>query len=222
MSFFRAWASCRHPSACEPGSVRYMQNRWLAREYLSLFGKGVAMKKSDVKIGGIYAAKVSDKIVPVKIEAVSPLGGWSAVNLMTRKKVHIKSPARLRYPCDRDGAPSYAAIVGQEAPSGPSGEHKAEAQAQGAKKQKRAPRAKRGASAGKLSGLDAAAKVLAEATEPLDCRTIVERAFAKGYWQSEGKTPAATIYSAVIREIAAKGDAARFRKAARGKFELAR
>ena len=72
------------------------------------------------------------------------------------------------------------------------------------------------------SGLDAAAKVLAEAGEPLTCKQIVERAFEKGYWISGGKTPHATIYSSIIREIARKSDQARFRKTARGRFELAR
>ena len=61
-----------------------------------------------------------------------------------------------------------------------------------------------------MSGLDAAAKILAEAGEPLDCRTIVERAFAQKLWSSDGKTPGATIYSAILREIAKKGDASRF------------
>jgi len=73
-----------------------------------------------------------------------------------------------------------------------------------------------------MSGLDAAAKVLAEAGEPLNCKAIVERAFEAGYWQSDGKTPAATIYAAILREIQKKGADARFRKVARGKFELAR
>ena len=73
-----------------------------------------------------------------------------------------------------------------------------------------------------MSGLDAAANVLEEAGEPLSCKAIVERAFEKGYWRSEGKTPAATIYAAILRETQKKGDSARFRKAARGKFELAR
>jgi len=68
--------------------------------------------------------------------------------------------------------------------------------------------------------VDAAAKVLEEAGEPLRCKTIVERAFAAGHWQSEGKTPAATIYSAMLREIQNKGNQARFRKVERGKFKL--
>ena len=49
-----------------------------------------------------------------------------------------------------------------------------------------------------------------------------ERAFEKGYWQSNGKTPHATVYSAILREIQKKGDDARFRKVARAKFTLAR
>ena len=74
----------------------------------------------------------------------------------------------------------------------------------------------------KPSGLDAAAQVLAEAGEPLNAKEMVERMLAQGLWQTGGKTPAATIYSAVIREISVKGDASRFRKVKRGKFELAR
>ncbi len=71
-----------------------------------------------------------------------------------------------------------------------------------------------------MSGLDAAAKVLEGAGEALNCKAIVERAFAASYWQSEGKTPDATMYAAILREIRKKGEAARFRKAARGKFVL--
>ena len=74
---------------------------------------------------------------------------------------------------------------------------------------------------GKMSGLDAAAKVLAEAELPLNTKMIVERAFAKGYWSSSGKTPAATIYSAMLREINAKGAESRFKKTDRGLFTAA-
>jgi len=72
----------------------------------------------------------------------------------------------------------------------------------------------------KMSGLDAAAKVLTEAGEPLNTKTMVERAIEKGYWTTNGKTPAATIYAAIIREIAVKGDASRFAKAERGMFTI--
>ncbi len=71
---------------------------------------------------------------------------------------------------------------------------------------------------GKMSGLDAAAKVLKDAGEPLNCKTIVERAVEKGWWTTNGKTPSATVYAAILREITAKGKDARFRKTERGKF----
>ena len=70
----------------------------------------------------------------------------------------------------------------------------------------------------KPSGLDLAAKVLVDAGEPLKAKQIAERAIAAG-WKTNGKTPEATLYAAMTREIAKKGDAARFRKADRGLFE---
>ena len=81
---------------------------------------------------------------------------------------------------------------------------------------------RRGDKAKKPSGLDAAAKVLGQAKGPLTCGEIVERMLAKGYWSSNGKTPSATIYAAITREIAAKGSASRFVKVERGKFTLAK
>lgn len=73
---------------------------------------------------------------------------------------------------------------------------------------------------GTMSGLDAAAKVLGDAGEALNCKTIVERALEKGLWKTGGKTPSATVYAAIIREIAKKGSDARFQKAERGMFTI--
>lgn len=84
------------------------------------------------------------------------------------------------------------------------------------------PRKKAKRADGTMSGLDAAAKVLADAGEPLNSKTIVERAIEKGYWKTGGKTPAATVYAAILREIQKKGDASRFTKADRGMFTLAK
>lgn len=43
--------------------------------------------------------------------------------------------------------------------------------------------------------------------------------FRQGLWTSPGgKTPHATLYSAILREITAKGDESRFMKTERGKF----
>jgi len=71
----------------------------------------------------------------------------------------------------------------------------------------------------KLSALDAAAKVLADTKQAMNCKELIEALAAKKLWTSPGgKTPHATLYSAIAREIATKGKDARFKKADRGKF----
>ena len=71
----------------------------------------------------------------------------------------------------------------------------------------------------KMSGLDAALKVLGETKQPMTCRELIEAMATKGYWRSpSGKTPHATLYAAILREINAKGKDTRFKKVARGKF----
>jgi hypothetical protein len=71
----------------------------------------------------------------------------------------------------------------------------------------------------KTSALDAAAQVLAEAGEPMNTRQMIEVMAAKGLWTSPGgKTPHATLYSAILRELNEKGKDTRFTKTERGKF----
>jgi hypothetical protein len=75
----------------------------------------------------------------------------------------------------------------------------------------------------KMSAIDAAAKVLGEVGEPMNCQEMIKEMDEKGYWTSPGgKTPHATLYSAILRELNAKGNEARFKKSERGKFTLAR
>jgi hypothetical protein len=63
----------------------------------------------------------------------------------------------------------------------------------------------------KLSALDAAALVLAESGEPLSCPQLIAAMAEKGYWTSPaGKTPAATLYVALTKEIRTKGAKSRF------------
>jgi len=84
-------------------------------------------------------------------------------------------------------------------------------------KKAKTPKAAKPAKEKRLSGLDLAAKVLVESKEPLAAKAIAERAIAAG-WKTSGKTPHATLYAAIIREIAAKGSSARFKKTDRGLF----
>jgi len=73
----------------------------------------------------------------------------------------------------------------------------------------------------KLSAIDAAAKVLEGAKEPMNCKALIETLEKRGLWTSPGgKTPAATLYSAILREITTKGKEARFKKTDRGHFAI--
>jgi hypothetical protein len=58
--------------------------------------RGEAVKKKDVEIGKIYTAKVSSRLVPVRILRESPYGGWDAQNLITTRVVRIATAGRLR------------------------------------------------------------------------------------------------------------------------------
>ncbi len=81
------------------------------------------------------------------------------------------------------------------------------------------PEPKKAAEEKRVSAIDAAAQVLAEAAEPLNAKQLIDAIVAQGLWSSPaGKTPHATLYSAILREIKAKGPGARFTKTERGKF----
>ena len=71
----------------------------------------------------------------------------------------------------------------------------------------------------KLSLLSAALEVLKSDDAALTTKQMVEAAKARNLWTpGAGKTPEQTLYSAIMREIKAKGDASRFVKDARGHF----
>jgi hypothetical protein len=212
------------------------------------------MQKSEVKIGGIYTAKVTNKLVQVRIDAESRYGGWDATNMQTGKKVRIKSAQRLRAAVGDDsakkGKDAKKAKVAAEAQPSPTSTPTIEDVAnvepvaiacpncgsterdedgdcaechepKPAKPQSKPERAraKKEPKARRMSGLDAAAKVLEESGESMNVKQIVELAESKGYWKSPGgKTPWATVYSAIIREVKTRGQDARFRKAERGRF----
>ena len=82
------------------------------------------------------------------------------------------------------------------------------------------PKAPKPAKEKKVSGLDAAFQVLSHTGEPLRCKDMVEKMISTGLWQTGGKTPSATIYSAILREITVKGGDARFTKTDRGLFTI--
>ncbi len=70
--------------------------------------------------------------------------------------------------------------------------------------------------------LDIAAEMIAKSNKPMGCKEIVDRAIEKWLWKTKGQTPSATLYAAIIREIAKKGKDARFKKVDRGLFAAAK
>ena len=164
------------------------------------------MKKSEVKVGHTYWAKVSDRVVQVRIDSRHSRGGWNATNTATGKRIHVKSAQRLR------GATEEAAeepgADGEEKASSPAAEAAA---VQVASEQAGKPK--------RVSALDAAAEVLQTASEPMNCKDLITSMATRGLWTSPaGKTPHATLYSAILRELATRGVKARFRKVERGRF----
>ncbi len=83
----------------------------------------------------------------------------------------------------------------------------------------KAPKAPKEKMPKRVSALDAAAQVVAGAKVPMRAKEMIAEMEAKGLWKSPGgKTPEATLYAAIIREIAARGEKARFKKHERGVF----
>ncbi len=203
------------------------------------------MQRNQVKVGGVYLARLPGGLAPVQIRkerwAGETLKGWIGMNTMTNRVVKISKAQRLR-----PMTPKEAASMRHDAPGGegtpgagtaarsplpPKAGGKARTAAKGGNKKARSspkagPNAARPAKAAAepspktkgMSGLDAAAKILAESKKPMNCKVIVAEAFRRNLWKSEGATPEATIYAAIIREIAAKGDDARFKRIDRGQF----
>lgn len=165
------------------------------------------MKKDDVKVGSTYNAKISDKVVPVRITEERWKGGthagWIGLNTVTKRPVRIKSAAKLR----GEAVAEHSEQLQPEAePKKKPAKHVAGEPVQTPVKAK------------KVSGLDTAARILKDAGKPMNFKEITDAVLASG-WRTNGKTPAATLYAAATREIAAKGKLARFRKTERGLFE---
>lgn len=166
------------------------------------------MNKNEITIGATYIAKVSDTLVEVRIDGENSHGGWDATNLATRKKIRIKSAQRLRRPAKGGETKSEAKAAAKRDPD--------LVPLSDLDKQKK--RSAKAANEKKPSGLDAAAKTLADAGQPMRCKDLVDKMLEGGLWKTGGKTPAATIYAAILREITTKGSDARFKKTDRGLF----
>ena len=156
--------------------------------------------------------KKSSSLVKAEGEAFTEALNAATVEDLERalrfKGLPAKKRTRIQAALDNKRRPKAQA----DAPAQPADQPKAAP--------KRKAKAERPAKTRRPGGLDAAVAVLAEAGKPMNTKDMVERMLSTGLWKTNGKTPAATIYAAIIREIAKKGDKSRFRKTDRGMFEL--
>ena len=54
------------------------------------------MKRAEVKLGAVYRVKVSGILADVRLDEESPHGGWWGTNLATKRRIRIRTAAKLR------------------------------------------------------------------------------------------------------------------------------
>jgi hypothetical protein len=163
------------------------------------------MKKNEIKVGGLYRAKVSDKVVTVRIDSTHGKGGWNATNTATGKRIRIKSAQRLR-----------GAVKGGSKAKGAT---KTKTTTKATTKKAKSTKATSEKKPKRVSALAAAAQVLAKAGKPMRVKELIAAMSEQGLWKSPGgRTPHATLYAAMLRESRDKGSASRFKRVDRGQF----
>jgi hypothetical protein len=126
------------------------------------------------------------------------------------------SPGRAKGPAQAKGRPQPTAIATPAPQASETPAPSAEPRTANRCGPQQAPGAK------KMSCLDAAAKLLTETGQSMTCQELIAALAAQGYWTSPaGKTPQASLYAAIVRELRTKKDQARFRKIAPGRFARA-
>jgi outer membrane biosynthesis protein TonB len=159
--------------------------------------------------------QAGDEGIPV--ESTSAVPGPEPAATDEAVPVEMPAPEAATTPTTPEQAPATEVPAAEPLPAA-QGPAEAAPPVVKAKRQRKAPKEPKEK---KLSAIDAAAKVLQEAGTQMTTQEMIAAMAAKGYWSSPGGlTPAATLYSAILREISTKGNGARFTKTERGKFAL--
>lgn len=185
--------------------------------------KKIPAKKTPAKKPAAKPTKPAKKPAPPATEAAPPYPGYEPYDVVQvcddgtwTDFDTIRTPEegeQARKLCELTGERTYRIVAGDKqtvkvAPLEPKPEPKTRT-----KKARPEPKPK------KVSALDAAAKVLATTGEPMTTKAMIEAMTERGLWTNPGgKTPQATLYAAILREVATKGTKARFRKTAPGHF----
>jgi hypothetical protein len=175
------------------------------------------MKLENVKVGETYTLAVGKNKVAVVVKDVDAKGKITVASA-SGKQMTVADAGRLTVRTVADGVGRPSAKGATHGASRKASTPKATKAASGRNVgQQGAPQAKE-----KRVGLvDAAILVLHEAgNKPMNVKAIIEAILARKLWSTNGKTPAATLYSSILREIQKKGSEARFKKVDRGQFAL--
>ena len=170
--------------------------------------------KRKIEIGKVYSAKVGGAFLPVRIDKSLGHGRYEGIAMPSGKTVKTCTDAikgdgetpeqwKAKRTPKVDETPEPVPAAKTEKPKG---------KAPGAPKaaKVRTPKGPRHSLA------NAAILVLSKAAEPMNAKAIVERATVDGLYEpGNGKTPEATLYSAMLRD-----KKARFNKAERGVWTL--
>jgi hypothetical protein len=206
------------------------------------------MNKNEIEVGGKYEAKAGKRWVGVTILGPAKTG-WNAVSDMG-KPVKVKDARNLRpaagEPVVGTNEPAGDTIDAPVTPVAPpkrargattrvaepdaieevagTGEPATEATPapKRASRTQARPATKTATTAplARMSCLNAAATVLKVHGGPMQCKAMIDAMHRQGLWSSDAPTPAATLYSAILREMKVKGDRSRFQKTGRGHFGL--
>ncbi|MBI5725788.1 MAG: winged helix-turn-helix domain-containing protein [Planctomycetes bacterium] len=165
------------------------------------------MEKKQIQVGQVYSTKCGGAWLSVRIDKSLGHGRYEGTSLPSGKVIKTCTDA-IRGDGQSEAQWKVSRTPKQHDLPVPQPSPKIE-KPKAEKKKQRGP-----------SGLDSAVAVLAEAKGPMNTTDMVKRMLETGMWKTNGKTPAATIYAAIIREISTLGGKARFKKTDRGMFTL--
>ena len=174
--------------------------------------------------GDRAVTRIGRNLVEVRVKAKT-VGGWT-VTTRTGRDITARSlepvPGAAAAATAQTAEPAKAAPAKAAPAKAASGKAASGKAAPAKAKPTPAPSARAVPQKG-LSLLNAAAAVLERSDAPMAVKAMIEGAKDSGLWSpGGGKTPEQTLYSAIIREIRDKGEAARFRKEGRGLFAFVR
>ncbi len=161
--------------------------------------------------GPLHYREITKRMLTHKLWTTAGKAPWATVNAQLAVDIKVRGTASRFV---RTG-PGLFALNPNVSAESRSGEHP------------RSPaRSREGHGAKRLSFTDAAERVLRQSGthEPLHYGAITERALALGLIHTEGRTPAATMYSVILAEIRrqeARGESPRFVQHGRGMVGLA-